>query len=89
MGLEPSLPPSERIVGLIQAGVRLVIACARCGHEDVLDSAALRSRFSGREWLTLGALSPRLRCEACGSRDGEVSIDGAGEVIHEARRRGL
>lgn len=72
MRLAPSISPSERIADLLDRGSSLVFACSPCGREDLYDSAALRSRLAGREWLTLGALAPRVRCESCGSRDGEV-----------------
>lgn len=74
MRLEPSLSPSARILSLIEDEAGLLIACTPCSHQQDLAPQALQTRFSGREWLTLGALAPRLRCEICGSRDGELSL---------------
>lgn len=85
MRLEPSLSPSARIWGVIEDGAGLVISCAPCGHQEDLAPQAIKTRFSGREWLTLGALAPRLRCERCGSRDGELLLN---QALHAAVKAG-
>lgn len=72
MRLAPDLVSSTTIAWCIENHVGVTVACGRCGHAEQWDPPALQQRFAGREWLWMEAVASRLRCEACGSREGAV-----------------
>lgn len=71
--LGPITDPAEKTLGGFQQWDALGLSCPKCEREAWIDREALLRKWGN---AYLNSLQPRLRCLACGNREGNRWIHG-------------